>query len=69
MTTQITKGIKISVHTSFEGTFFKNYKTHYAFGYTISIENQSKDIVQLTSRHCPHHNFKITFFYILLLVP
>lgn len=51
MTTQITKGIKISVNTSFEGTFFKNHKTHYAFGYTITIENQSKDPVQLTSRH------------------
>lgn len=51
MTTLITKGIKISVNTSFEGTFFKNYKTHYAFGYTITIENQSKDTVQLTSRH------------------
>ncbi|NNC60893.1 MAG: Co2+/Mg2+ efflux protein ApaG, partial [Eudoraea sp.] len=27
MITQVTKGIKISVATSFEGTFFKNYKT------------------------------------------
>ncbi|KPM30308.1 ApaG domain protein [Croceitalea dokdonensis DOKDO 023] len=51
MTTQVTKGIKVSVQTSFEGTFFKNYKMHYAFGYTISIENQSKDVVQLTTRH------------------
>lgn len=51
MITQVTKGIKISVATSFEGTFFKNYKTHFAFGYTITIENQSKDSVQLTSRH------------------
>jgi|TARA_R110002051_G_scaffold11519_3_gene41583 ApaG protein len=51
MITQVTKGIKISVQTSFEGTFFKNYKMHYAFGYTITIENQSKDAVQLTSRH------------------
>ncbi|HET8736875.1 MAG TPA: Co2+/Mg2+ efflux protein ApaG [Pricia sp.] len=51
MTTQVTKGIKISVKTSFEGTFFKNYKMHFAFGYTITIENQSKDSVQLTSRH------------------
>lgn len=51
MITQVTKGIKISVQTSFEGTFFKNYKMHYAFGYTITIENQSKDTVQLTSRH------------------
>ena len=51
MITQVTKGIKISVKTNFEGTFFKNYKMHYAFGYTITIENQSKDSVQLTSRH------------------
>ncbi|SFU44162.1 ApaG protein [Pustulibacterium marinum] len=51
MVTQITKGIKISVSTSFEGTFFKNYKMHFAFGYEITIENQSKDSVQLTSRH------------------
>jgi len=51
MITQVTKGIKISVNTSFEGTFFKNYKMHFAFGYTITIENQSKDSVQLTSRH------------------
>ena len=51
MITQITKGIKISVETSFEGTFFKNYKIHFAFGYRITIENQSKDSVQLISRH------------------
>ncbi|MCM4168621.1 Protein ApaG [Arenibacter antarcticus] len=51
MITQVTKGIKISVNTSFEGTFFKNYKMHFAFGYTITIENQSKAPVQLTSRH------------------
>ena len=51
MITQVTKGIKVSVQTTFEGTFFKNYKMHYAFGYTITIENQSKDTVQLISRH------------------
>ncbi len=51
MITQVTKGIKVSVQTSFEGTFFKNYKTHYAFGYTITIENQGEESVQLTSRH------------------
>ncbi|MFD0862691.1 Co2+/Mg2+ efflux protein ApaG [Sungkyunkwania multivorans] len=51
MIQQVTKGIKISVETSFEGTFFKNYKLHYAFGYQITIENQSKDSVQLTARH------------------
>ncbi|WP_318309781.1 Co2+/Mg2+ efflux protein ApaG [Flagellimonas crocea] len=51
MFVQVTKGIKVSVSTTFEGTFFKNYKVHYAFGYTITIENLSKDTVQLTSRH------------------
>jgi ApaG protein len=51
MVSQITQGIKISVLTSFEGTYFKNYKIHFAFSYQITIENYSKDSVQLTSRH------------------
>jgi len=51
MVTQITRGIKISVLTSFEGTYFKNYKIHFAFSYEITIENYSKDSVQLMSRH------------------
>ena len=51
MVSQITRGIKISVLTSFEGTYFKNYKIHFAFAYQITIENQSKDSVQLNSRH------------------
>lgn len=50
MTQQVTKGIKISVETHFEGMFYKNYKMHYAFGYRITIENQSNDSVQLKSR-------------------
>ena len=51
MITQVTRGIKVSIQTTFEGTFFKNYKMHYAFGYTITIENQGKDTVQLVGRH------------------
>jgi ApaG protein len=51
MVQQVTKGIKISVETSFEGTFYKNYKVQFAFGYKVTIENQSKDSVQLNSRH------------------
>jgi ApaG protein len=51
MVSQITRGIKISVLTSFEGTYFKNYKIHFAFSYEITIENHSKDSVQLMSRH------------------
>ena len=50
MTQQVTKGIKISVETHFEGMFYKNYKMHFAFGYRITIENQSNDSVQLKSR-------------------
>jgi ApaG protein len=51
MVSQITRGIKISVSTSFEGTYFKNYKLHFAFSYHITIENHSKDSVQLMTRH------------------
>lgn len=51
MVSQITRGIKISVLTSFEGTYFKNYKLHFAFSYEITIENHSKDSVQLITRH------------------
>ncbi len=51
MVSQITRGIKISVKTFFEGTYFKNLKLQYAFSYFITIENQSKDSVQLMLRH------------------
>lgn len=47
---QITRGIKISVETHFEGMFYKNHRIHHAFGYQITIENQSTDSVQLESR-------------------
>lgn len=50
MVQQITQGIRISVKTGYEGTFVKNRKTQYAFSYSVEIENQSKDAVQLTSR-------------------
>lgn len=50
MIQQVTRGIKISVKTSFQGTFLKNYQVHFAFGYQITIENQSNDSVQLNSR-------------------
>jgi ApaG protein len=51
MVQQVTSGIKISIETTFEGTFYKNYKVHFAFGYKVTIENQSKDSVQLNSRY------------------
>lgn len=51
MIQQITKGIKVTVESKFEGSFLKNELLHYAFMYSIKIENQSKDVVQLLSRH------------------
>ena len=56
MVQQVTRGIKISVETTFEGTFYKNYKMHFAFGYQICIENQGKDAVQLMARHWNIHD-------------
>jgi ApaG protein len=50
MVQQVTKGIKISVETNFEGTFYKDYKIQFAFGYKVTIENQSKESVQLQAR-------------------
>jgi ApaG protein len=50
MVQQVTEGIKISVQTRFEGTFYSNQKKQYAFAYTITIENLGKTAVQLTSR-------------------
>jgi len=51
MVQQVTEGIRVSVETSFEGTFYRDYKMHYAFSYIVTIENKGKDAVQLTSRH------------------
>ena len=51
MIQQITRGIKISVETKFEGSFLKDQILHHAFMYFITIENQSKNVVQLLSRH------------------
>lgn len=51
MVQQVTQGIKVSVETNFQGTFYRDYKMRYAFSYTVTIENKSKNVVQLTSRH------------------
>ena len=50
MVEQITKGIKISVQTFFDGILYDRYLVRYAFGYKVTIENQSNDSVQLKSR-------------------
>ena len=48
---QVTKGIKISVLTKYEGAFLKKSILNHAFRYTVRIENQSKDVVQLINRN------------------
>jgi ApaG protein len=51
MVQQVTNGIKISVKTNFEGTGYRNHRLYFSFSYSVTIENQSKDSVQLMSRH------------------
>jgi ApaG protein len=51
MVQQVTQGIKVSIKTRFKESFISNGKLQYAFSYIIRIENQSKDVVQLKSRH------------------
>ncbi len=46
-----TQGIKVSVETKYEGTFYENTKIQYAFTYHISIENNSDTTIQLISRY------------------
>lgn len=50
MVQQVTQGIKISVKTFYQGAFIDQGKTQHAFAYSVTIENQSKDTVQLVSR-------------------
>jgi ApaG protein len=50
MIEQITKGIKISVKTKYNGTSYRNNKLYFIFAYFITIENKSSETVQLTNR-------------------
>ena len=47
---QITKGIKISVKTKYNGTSYRNNRLYYTFVYFITIENKSSETLQLTDR-------------------
>lgn len=51
MVQQITKGIKISVKTKYNGISLRNNKLYHAFAYFITIENKSLDTVKLTNRY------------------
>ncbi|WP_296638445.1 Co2+/Mg2+ efflux protein ApaG [Polaribacter sp.] len=50
MVQQVTKGIKISVKTKFNGVSYRDTKLYYVFAYHITIENNSSETVELTSR-------------------
>ena len=50
MVEQITKGIKISVKSKYDGTNYRNHMLFYNFSYYITIENRSSETVQLTER-------------------
>ena len=47
----VTKGIRVSVKTHYDGSYYKNYNLHFSFSYNIKITNQSKSTVQLKTRH------------------
>ncbi|MGB2128932.1 MAG: Co2+/Mg2+ efflux protein ApaG [Flavicella sp.] len=56
MIDKITKGIKISVETNYEGIHVNEQNKLFAFSYVITIENQSSDVVQLLSRKWEIHD-------------
>jgi ApaG protein len=47
---QVTKGIKISIKTTFNGQVYRGHQQYHAFSYYVSIENNSKDTVKLLER-------------------
>lgn len=47
---QVTNGIKISVKTRYNGTINKGNNEFHTFSYYITIENNTKDSVQLLDR-------------------
>jgi ApaG protein len=50
MVEQVTKGIKISVKTKYNGTSYRHNRLFYVFAYFVTIENKSLETVKLTSR-------------------
>nr|WP_298989134.1 Co2+/Mg2+ efflux protein ApaG [uncultured Polaribacter sp.] len=50
MVEQITKGVKISVKTKYNGTSYRNNRLYYVFAYFVTIENYSSKTIELTHR-------------------
>ena len=51
MVQQVTENIKISVKTNYNGLVPHGQLNYHAFSYYITIENNSKETVQLTERY------------------
>ena len=51
MISQITKGVRISLETHYEGCVKSNHVLKHAFSYFISIENTGPDSIFLKSRY------------------
>lgn len=51
MVEQITKGIKISVRTDYNGSSYRNNHLYYIFAYHITIKNNSSQTIQLKERN------------------
>ena len=51
MVEQITKGIKITIRTDFNGSSYRNNRLYYIFAYHITIENNSPQTIQLKERY------------------
>lgn len=51
MTTDITKGIRVTVDTEYQQEYSNPVQKHYVFTYQITIENLSDKTIQLLSRH------------------
>lgn len=53
---QVTKGIKVSIKTTYNGIINRGYMKYYAFSYFVSIKNLSNNTVQLTERFWTIHD-------------
>ncbi len=53
---QVTKNIKISVKAKYNGLVKHNHKDYHAFSYFVSIENNSKETIQLLERFWNIHD-------------
>ncbi|MBV6646476.1 MAG: Co2+/Mg2+ efflux protein ApaG [Cyclobacteriaceae bacterium] len=51
MTTDTTKGVRVTVETEYQPEYSNPAQQHFVFTYRITIENRSENTIQLLSRH------------------